>query len=130
MNELFLSFRTRDSSDSKEWTQTGHDILRKLGEGLERKGFTIDYDAGKDEPDWVFVAKRSEQSFGLAMSISNFTPCRWFVGLENQEHKNLDAPLMRQEVHPTIQKVIEAYPGISEVRWHTDHTTLRELRNS
>jgi hypothetical protein len=122
-----LSFCTQDDSDSKEWTQTGYDILHKLGESLEEKGFVIDYNASKDEPDWVFVARRDEQTFGLTMSITNFTPCRWFISLEDQKHKNLDAPLIRQEVHPVIQKVIEAYPGISEIRWHIDHTTLHEL---
>lgn len=130
MSEIFLSFCTQDSDNAKEWTKTGHDILLKLAEGIERNGFSIDFDVGKDEPDWVFVARRSHQSFGLAMSITNFTPCRWFIGLEDSQHKNLDAPSIRQEVHPIIQKVIEEYLGVSEVRWHTEHTTLRELRNS
>jgi hypothetical protein len=101
---------------------------RRLGQGLESIGFAIDYEAGAREPDWVFVARRGEMSFVLAMTIASFAPCRWFIGLEDSRSKPLRSETIRREVHPVLQSAIESWPSASEVRWHLDHTTLRELR--
>jgi hypothetical protein len=130
MDDLYLSFRTEDSAETAEWSRTGEAILRELGLGLESIGFAIDHEAGRHEPDWVFVARRAETAFGLSMSIANFTPCRWFIALVDAQSlgANIQSPDLRQEVHPVMQSVIESWPGVSEVRWHKDHTTLRDLQ--
>jgi hypothetical protein len=127
MDALFLSFRTADAADEAEWSRTALAILHKLGDGLESIGFAIDYEPLRHDPDWVFEARRGKTVFRLYIGIANFTPCRWFIGLEDSESENLQLPEVRQEVHPVLQSVIESWPHVSEIRWHKDHTSLREL---
>jgi hypothetical protein len=125
VRQTYLSFQTRDRMQAADWSETGRLLLRRLGNALEALGFAIDYEAGREESDWLFVASRNGMSITVVLSLLAFEPCRWFTWLEGEGFKPLDSPAICGEVHPGMQAAVESHPGVSHVRWHDDHTTLQ-----
>jgi hypothetical protein len=127
VRKTYLSFQTGDSKKADEWSQTGLLLLHRLGNALESLGYLVDYEAGRDESDWLFAARREEVSFALVLALFGCEPCRWFTYLEGEGFKALEAPKITDEVHPTMQAAVASHPGVSHLRWHEDNTTLREV---
>lgn len=126
----YLSFRTTDSDNPADWSKTGHDIQKTLAKALEHRGFSVNLAACQDEPDWCFHAARGPaEVFAVALVLANISPCRWWIGLEDTQHKPLASSVLREEVTAILEDVIISLPGASEVRWHPDWTTLRGLSN-
>jgi hypothetical protein len=126
----YLSFRTADVADEKAWSQTGKSLLLKFAEGLKAKGYLIDMEVGRDEPDWVFSCSYREDVFVVSMSIMNVTTCRWMVFIQNRKFSNLAPEAIRNVVFPVLYSIVASWPKVSELRWHDDHTTLTELEQS
>src|SRR4051794_27068944 len=110
----FLSFRTPVAPSDAEWSATGDALRRGLADALERRGFSIDLEAGDRDPDWYFVARRGSDVFGVALvlgAIGHHRPCCWSIGLEDSDHRNLTSDVLRAEINPVLEAVVVAWPG-------------------
>jgi hypothetical protein len=126
MQPQFLTFRSSDGASQSEWLTTGYALLRSLAEALEDRGFTIDLEAGAQDPDWYFLARRGSDVFAVVLVLNCYQPCCWSIGLEDGDYHNLASDALRAEISPILESVVKAWPSISKVRWHADATTLKE----
>ncbi|HEY1379831.1 MAG TPA: hypothetical protein VGF55_23715 [Gemmataceae bacterium] len=123
-----LSFHTPDGPQVAAWSATGAALLRAFAAALEARGFASDFEAGRGEQDWVFVASRGAESLAVVLVLFGLHPpsTRWFVGLEDAQFRPLDAPELRAEVQPLLEAVVTGWLGASSLRWHAGPGTLRE----
>ena len=126
MQPRFLSFRTADGPSVAEWSATGDALRRALADALQRRGFLVDLEAGAQDPDWFFLARRGADTLGVVLVVACFRPCRWHIGLEDGSYRNLTSDALREEINPILESVVAAWPGVSTIRWHPDMTTLKD----
>ena len=74
--KTYLTFQTADAGN--EIDTTGVALLRRLGDALESLGFPVDYEAGRDESDWLFAVWLEDRSFLVILSLLGLEPCRCF----------------------------------------------------
>lgn len=125
MQPQFLSFHTLDGTDSAEWSRTGKALLRMLGDAVHKQRFAVDFEAGENDPDWYFVARRGAHVFAIVLVVLPFDSCLWSIGLEDGEYRNLNSELLRAEINPILESAVRSWPGVSDVRWHADATTIK-----
>ncbi len=70
----FLSFRTIDGPEAAKWSATATALLRALASALQARGFAANFEAGKEDPDWTFVASRESESFTLVLTLAGMPP--------------------------------------------------------
>ena len=58
----YLSFEIRDG----KW-ETGEMVRQHLAKELVDRGFVVDLEAGRDDPDWFFAATRGKESIGVVL---------------------------------------------------------------
>lgn len=121
---MFLSFRTPEGG-TDGLAQTGAALLGHLGEAIAALGFSVDFTPGRNEPDWVFAAGRGGVSFTVVLSATSGGTDGWFVGLEAADGTWLVPPAAGGDVHPALEAAVRSVRGVTGVRWHADHTTLR-----
>ena len=125
--DQFLTFRTRDGADTAEWSHTADVLQHRLAAALEARGFEIDWELGRHEPDWCFAAGRGRAECMVVLVLAGLSPCHWWIGLENLEHSPLENEGLRSAIHPLLEATVTGYPGVSHLSWHPDASTLGEL---
>jgi ligand-binding SRPBCC domain-containing protein len=127
-DRAFLSFHVPVIGGETGVPGAAAEILRQLGRSLEGHGFAIDSVAGEQE-EWTIAATRGAHAFAVFLGILDGEPGRWYIGLEER------APRPRRLLGPgescvEAQFLLEtgaaSLPGVTRIRWHADHTTLRE----
>ena len=124
MLRKYLSFRTTDSDEASSWAPTGKSIIRALGDSLAIKGFRVNFEVFKDEPDWGFAAYTNMEKFSVFLAIVNYRPCRWFIEMDDESFTSIES---RESVFLALKSKLKEWPQITEFRWHSTHETLREL---
>ncbi|AWM40368.1 hypothetical protein C1280_27455 [Gemmata obscuriglobus] len=77
--------------------------------------------------DWEFLARGQDQEFVVVLVLCGFRPNRWFIVLNDAHCKQLDSPAVAAVVHPILEEAVGEWPGASDLRWHADASTLREV---
>jgi len=121
-----FSFRT-DTGDRSQCTALGDTLLTQLAAVLLSHNFILDPTPDWPGDDWVIFAHRDTDVLGISLNVFSHQPCRWFVCLINQHGHMLQKTELQDELHPMLYTAIMQSPRASEMRWHDDPITLREL---
>jgi hypothetical protein len=123
---LYLSFHT---NDSVYWQEKAKLLLRQLGNAVAALGFEIDYKAGRNDSDFYLAASRGEDLMAIVLAITNYSPSRWYVLIERPPGCRVlsEDSEIRQEMFTAIKSTLSDDASVSEVKWHSDHTTLPKL---
>lgn len=114
----YLTFQTPDSPDPSEWSSTGAELRRWFASALGSAGYETNLDTDPHDPDWVFNAKYAGQSFLVVLVLDTYSPCTWLIGLQDCPYR------ARSDVLSALGRAVSEFPNTSDIRWHSDHTTL------
>ena len=121
-----FSFRT-DTGDTSPCTSLGDTLIAHLAAVLRSHSFLVDATTDWPGDDWVVFAQRETDVLGISLNLFSHQPCRWFICLIDQHGNMLQKTELQDELHQTLYTAFTQLPLVSELRWHDDPTTLREL---